>query len=53
MKKKINDKTAFNVERFCRSATKGPAKKIGQRVLSEHKQLVWPYFDEIKKIPMQ
>ena len=48
MKKKINDKEAFNVERFCRNKTKGQKKQRGQRVLSEHVQTKFPWYDQIK-----
>jgi len=44
MIKKIQ-KEIFSAEKFCRSVTKGPGKKRGQRVVSIQKQLKFPWYD--------
>lgn len=46
MAKKIKDKDVFNVENFCKRETRGPAKKRGQRVIFEHIQTKFPWYDE-------
>ena len=43
--KKIKDKEAFNVEKFCRSSTRGPKKMRGQRVLSTQVQKKLPWYE--------
>lgn len=46
MKKKIKDNEAFNVDKYCKSATRGPAKKKGQRVIFEDTQTKFPWYYE-------
>ena len=46
MKKRTKDPTAFDVEKHCKSITRGPAKRKGKKVVFEHRQLKFPWYDK-------